>query len=75
MIIESLGYENINQRINLNQDLQLNFKLNEQIETLDEVVVEGNLELFDPQMSVETIDYGIIKEPLLFLANLTLFNP
>ncbi len=61
LIIESLGYENINQRINLNQDLQLNFKLNEQIETLDEVVVEGNLELFDPQMSVETIDYGIIK--------------
>jgi hypothetical protein len=61
LIIESLGYENLNQKINLNQDLSLNFTLNEQIETLDEVVVEGNLELFDPQMSVETIDYGIIK--------------
>lgn len=60
-----LGFEDIVQKINLDQNLKLNFQMIERFEQLDEVVVTENAEKLNirkPQMSVNTLSVQTIKD-------------
>ena len=68
--ISSIGFQDITQVINLNQNLKMNFRLNETVEELAEVVVTSDIEKIDisnPQMSVNRLTVETIKNiPVVF---------
>ncbi len=68
--IQYLGYENINQEIDLNKSTKIDFKLKEKSQLVDEVVVTSKKEnenVTQNQMGVTKIDMkSIEKIPVLF---------
>ena len=68
--ISSIGFQEFIQKINLNKNLKIDFKLEEFVEELEEVVVTEDIEKIDirrPQMSVNTLSVKTIKSiPLVF---------
>ena len=65
VIISYLGFQEVVQTINLNQDLRQNFSLVEKTEELQEVVVTEDVERLDikkPQMSVTSLASNTIKQ-------------
>ncbi|WP_047245129.1 TonB-dependent receptor [Maribacter thermophilus] len=65
VIVSYLGFKSIVQNISLTQDQKVDFKLSEEAEQLQEVVVTENVERMDirkPQMSVNTLSVGTIKK-------------
>ena len=60
-----LGYSSITDTIILNQKITKNFKLSEETESLDEIVIESNIEKLNvktPQMSVNKLTSASIKQ-------------
>ncbi len=60
-----LGYATINKTINLKEKLSKNFKLKEEAQSLDEIVIESNIENLNvrtPQMSVNKLTSATIKQ-------------
>lgn len=65
LVITYLGYKDIKQSLNLNSDKKINFKMAEQAESLDEVIVTEDIERVDirkPQMSVNALKVQTIKK-------------
>lgn len=65
LLVSYLGFEDVQQSINLNSNTKIDFKLVEQAEQLEEVVVTKNVEKMDirkPQMSVNTLSVETIKK-------------
>ena len=65
LLVSYLGFEEIQQSINLNSNTKIDFKLFEKAEQLEEVVVTKNIEKMDirkPQMSVNTLSVETIKK-------------
>lgn len=65
LLVSYLGFEEIQQSINLNLNTKIDFKLIEKAEQLEEVVVTKNVEKMDirkPQMSVNTLSVETIKK-------------
>ncbi len=65
LLVSYLGFEEIQQSINLNSNTKIDFKLVEKAEQLEEVVVTKNIEKMDirkPQMSVNTLSVETIKK-------------
>lgn len=63
--VSYLGYGNIQTTLNMNSDKTINFKMEEEAEELEEVVLTENSEKQDirqPQMSVNTISVQTIKK-------------
>ncbi|KGL62939.1 TonB-dependent receptor [Polaribacter sp. Hel1_85] len=63
--ISYLGYSTIIETINLKEKLSKNFKLKEETESLDEIIIEGNIENLNvrtPQMSVNKLTSATIKQ-------------
>lgn len=63
--INYLGYENYTQNITLNSDKTINIYLQPKTESLEEVVIEENIEkidISDPQMSVNRLSSETIKK-------------
>lgn len=63
--ISYLGYKTIIQEINLNQNLNLNFTLEESTESLNEIVITEDIERLNlnrPQMSVNALAIKTIKQ-------------
>ena len=63
--LSSLGYEDIVQTIDLNQNLRINFLMDERAEELEEVIVTEDAEKINirqPQMSVNTLSVQTIKD-------------
>ncbi|MGI9546495.1 MAG: TonB-dependent receptor, partial [Flavobacteriaceae bacterium] len=63
--ITSLGYEDIVQTIDLNQNLKINFLMKERPEQLEEVILTEDAEKINirkPQMSVNTLSAQTIKD-------------
>ncbi len=63
--VTSLGFEDIVQTIQLNQNLKINFQMAEQPERLEEVVVTdqaGKINIRKPQMSVSALSVQTIKD-------------
>ena len=64
-VISYLGFEDIVQTVDLTANKKIDFKLTEQAEQLQEVVVEENVERVDirkPQMSVSALKVQTIKQ-------------
>jgi hypothetical protein len=60
-----LGYSSITDTVILNQKITKNFKLSEETESLDEIVIESNIEKLNvktPQMSVNKLTSASIKQ-------------
>ena len=68
--ISFLGFQTISETLNLTESKTQNFKLNESLEDLDEVVITTDVEklnLRTPQMSVNTLKASTIKDiPVVF---------
>ena len=65
VIVSYLGYQELTQNINLNENLNLDFDLLEKTEQLSEVVVTENVERLNirkPQMSVAGLQVKTIKQ-------------
>ena len=65
IIISYLGFQDVRERINLDQNTKRDFNLIEEAEALEEVVVTDNVERLDirkPQMSVNSLTAGTIKQ-------------
>ncbi|WP_419211778.1 TonB-dependent receptor [Maribacter sp. X9] len=65
VLISYLGFKDITQEITLSGTMKIDFKLEEEAEQLNEVVVTENVEKMDirkPQMSVNTLSVGTIKK-------------
>ncbi len=65
ILISYLGFKDITQEITLSSNLKIDFKLEEEAEQLNEVVVTEDVEKMDirkPQMSVNTLSVGTIKK-------------
>lgn len=63
--VSYLGFTTIVENINLNKKLTKNFKLIEEAESLEEVIIEGNIEKLNvrsPQMSVNKLTAATIKQ-------------
>ncbi len=63
--ISYLGFSTIIETINLRQKITKNFKLIEEAESLDEIVIESNIEKLNvrtPQMSVNKLTAATIKQ-------------
>lgn len=63
--INYLGYRIKKENIILNEDITKNFELNQQSETLDEIILEENIETLNiksPQMSVNRLAINTIKK-------------
>lgn len=63
--ISYMGFRDIVQEIELNEDKKLNFQLTESSEMLDEVIITENpekLNIKTPQMSLNTLTSGTIKQ-------------
>jgi len=62
--ISYLGYKTVSETIQLTSDVSKNFKLVESAESLDEVLIEENIEklnIKNPQMSVNALSIKTIK--------------
>ena len=68
--VSTMGYNTLQQTLNLDRNISLDFTLVEALETLDEVVIESNIESLDlktPQMSVNSLNASSIKQiPVVF---------
>ena len=68
--INYLGFQNQVQKINLAEDIKLNFLMVEEVEQLEEVILtdnNGKLDIRKPQMSVNTLAIETIKKiPVIF---------
>jgi hypothetical protein len=65
VLVSYLGFKEIVQNIALDKDTKIDFKLTEEAEQLEEVVVTENVEKMDirkPQMSVNTLSVSTIKK-------------
>lgn len=65
LVISYLGFDTIEEQINLNQDLNKNYSLTETAESLNEVIITENIEkpnIKTPQMSVNKLTASTIKE-------------
>lgn len=65
VLVSYLGFKEIVQNIALDKDTKIDFKLTEEAEQLQEVVVTENVEKMDirkPQMSVNTLSVSTIKK-------------
>ncbi|AZQ57941.1 TonB-dependent receptor [Maribacter sp. MJ134] len=65
VLVSYLGFKEIVQNIVLDKDTKIDFKLTEEAEQLEEVVVTENVEKMDirkPQMSVNTLSVSTIKK-------------
>jgi len=63
--VSSLGFTTINGIINLSEKIIKNYKLTEESESLDEIVIESNIERLNvrtPQMSVHKLTSKTIKQ-------------
>ncbi|MGW9686576.1 TonB-dependent receptor [Flagellimonas sp. 2504JD1-5] len=63
--VSYLGYNDIQETINLNRDIKKDFSLNEKAEQLEEVIVTDDAKQLDirkPQMSVNTLAVQTIKQ-------------
>ncbi len=63
--ISFLGFAEINETIDLNENKQINYQLTESFESLDEVVISKNVEQLNirkPQMSVNALSSNTIKQ-------------
>jgi len=63
--VSSLGFTKINETINLSEKIIKNYKLTEEFESLDEIVIESNIERLNvrtPQMSVNKLTSKTIKQ-------------
>ena len=63
--VSSLGFTTINGIINLSEKIIKNYKLTEESESLDEIVIESNIERLNvrtPQMSVNKLTSKTIKQ-------------
>lgn len=63
--ISFIGFENIAQPLQLSENKKLNFSLNENTETLDEVIIQEDVEQLSirkPQMSVNALTAETIKQ-------------
>ena len=68
--VSNIGYSNLKQTITLDQNISMDFTLTEVIESLDEVIIESNVEALNiksPQMSVNSLTASSIKQiPVVF---------
>ena len=68
--VSTMGYSTLQQTLNLDKNISIDFTLVEAQETLDEVVIETNIERVDiktPQMSVNSLNASSIKQiPVVF---------
>ncbi|WP_234405828.1 TonB-dependent receptor [Leeuwenhoekiella sp. MAR_2009_132] len=68
--ISFIGFNSISKAINLSENTKLNFSLAEATETLDEIIIEENIEKLSirkPQMSVNALTASTIKQiPVVF---------
>ncbi|MFL0354465.1 TonB-dependent receptor [Xanthomarina sp. GH4-25] len=65
IVISYLGFKDISETISLNEDLTKNVSLEEAIESLNEVVIEKNVERLNirkPQMSMNSLTSNTIKQ-------------
>ena len=65
VLVSYLGFRDVGQTVNLIQNTRIDFKLDEEAEELEEVVVTENVERMDirkPQMSVNTLSVATIKK-------------
>ncbi|MBT8244195.1 TonB-dependent receptor [Winogradskyella sp.] len=63
--ISYLGFKTITQTLELNSDKTINFKLEEALENLDEIIIKENVEKLNirkPQMSVNSLSIKTIKQ-------------
>ena len=63
--LSSLGYFSINKTVDLEGELSQNFNLSEEAESLDEIIIEANIENLNvrtPQMSVNKLTSATIKQ-------------
>jgi hypothetical protein len=63
--VSYLGFTSIVEKINLSEKITKNFKLTEEAESLNEIVIEGNIEKLNvrtPQMSVNKLTAATIKQ-------------
>ncbi len=64
ILVTYLGFKDVSKNVELNKNLKIDFKLDEEAEELEEVVVIENVERMDirkPQMSVNTLSVETIK--------------
>ncbi|PKQ46002.1 TonB-dependent receptor [Confluentibacter flavum] len=64
LMISSIGYNTIIDTINLSNNITKNYSLEENIETLNEIIITENIEKLDikkPQMSVNSLTSNTIK--------------
>ena len=68
--ISTIGYSTLRETVTLDQNISRNFTLTESPETLDEIVIETDIETIDiktPQMSVNSLTASTIKQiPVVF---------
>ena len=68
--VSNIGYSTLKQTITLDQNILTDFTLKEAIESLDEVIIESNVEALNiktPQMSVNSLTASSIKQiPVVF---------
>lgn len=65
VLVSYLGFKEIVEEVNLTENKKFDFRLEEEAQELDEVVVTDNVERMDirkPQMSVNTLSVGTIKK-------------
>lgn len=65
IVVSYLGYQTITETIELNDNISNNIGLAESLENLDEVIITKNIEklnIKNPQMSVNTLTSGTIKQ-------------
>jgi hypothetical protein len=63
--VSYLGFTSIVESINLSEKITKNFKLTEETESLNEIIIEGNIEKLNirtPQMSVNKLTAATIKQ-------------
>ncbi|WP_100615938.1 TonB-dependent receptor [Confluentibacter citreus] len=64
LMISSIGYNTIIDTINLSQNITKNYSLEENVETLNEIIIIENVEKLDikkPQMSINSLTSNTIK--------------
>ncbi|WP_281540404.1 TonB-dependent receptor [Maribacter aestuarii] len=65
IVVTYLGFKDVSKTVVLNQNIKIDFQLDEEAEELEEVVVTENVERMDirkPQMSVNTLSVETIKK-------------
>lgn len=75
--ISYLGFETIRQKIDLNKNIKRDFRLTEESEQIEEVIVKSNstiLSLKKPEMSVHKVNVNTIKEMPVVLGEVDLIK-